>query len=88
MSCRSVHLPSTRSLWAAKSNMEWQRQYAKQLSKAQFGDYFKISHLREYARCSGDRSAKKDWVADFENWCLDHDELGTLIWMATKLDPV
>ncbi|KAF4830442.1 hypothetical protein CGCTS75_v006013 [Colletotrichum tropicale] len=87
-SCRRVHLPSTRSLWAAKSNLEWQRQYAKQLSKRHLRDCFRIAHLREYAKYSGDSSAGKSWAADFEDWCLDHDELGTLIWMATKLDPV
>ncbi|KAK2734369.1 C6 finger domain-containing protein [Colletotrichum kahawae] len=87
-SCRRVHLPSTRSLWTAKSNIEWQRQYAKQLSKRQLRDCFRIAHLREYAKYPGNSSAGKSWAADFEDWCLDHDELGTLIWMATKLDPV
>ncbi|KAF4851204.1 hypothetical protein CGCSCA4_v003596 [Colletotrichum siamense] len=86
--CRRVHLPSTRSLWTAKSNLEWQRQYAKQLSKRQLRDCYRIAHLREYAKYSGDSSAVKSWATDLDDWCLDHDELGTLIWMATKLDPV
>ncbi|KAK1856315.1 C6 finger domain-containing protein [Colletotrichum chrysophilum] len=86
--CRRVHLPSTRSLWTAKSNLEWQRQYAKQLSKRQLRDCYRIAHLREYSKYPGDSSAGRSWATDLDDWCLDHDELGTLIWMATKLDPV
>ncbi|KAI9148454.1 hypothetical protein HJFPF1_12286 [Paramyrothecium foliicola] len=86
--CRSVGLPSTRSLWRAKSNIEWQQHYVHQLSKREFNDTLKVWHLREYAQSAGDDSPGKDWVADFEAWCLDHDELGHFLWMATKLDPV
>ncbi|KXH44665.1 hypothetical protein CNYM01_07507 [Colletotrichum nymphaeae SA-01] len=86
--CKTVQLPSTRSLWRAKANIEWQRQYLEQLSQRGFRDTLKVSHLREYARYAGNALPREGWVADFENWCLDHDELGQFIWMATKLEPV
>ncbi|KAK7445980.1 hypothetical protein Landi51_07907 [Colletotrichum acutatum] len=86
--CKTVHLPSTRSLWLAKANIEWQRQYLEQLSQRDFKDTLKVSHLREYARYAGNALPREGWVADVENWCLDHDELGHFIWMATKLEPV
>ncbi|KAK1507833.1 uncharacterized protein CCOS01_16139 [Colletotrichum costaricense] len=86
--CRTVHLPSTRSLWQAKANIEWQRQYLDQISQRSFKDTLKVSHLREYAQPAGDALLREAWVNDFEGWCLDHDELGQFIWMATKLDPV
>lgn len=86
--CRTVHLPSTRSLWLAKANIEWQQQYLEQLSQRDFKDNLKVSHLREYAQRAEDTLPLEGWVANFENWCLNHDELGQFIWMATKLDPV
>jgi hypothetical protein len=84
----TLRLPSTRSLWAAKSNIEWQRQYARRLSKRQSKDGLSIGHLRQYAGYSGDCSTKKGLAADTEDWCLEHDELGALIWMTTKLQVV
>ncbi|KAL0939162.1 C6 finger domain-containing protein [Colletotrichum truncatum] len=86
--CKTVGLPSTRSLWAAKTNVEWQRNYTKQAYQRLFKEGLKIVHLREYTKLSGDSSPKRGWMSDFETWCSDHDDFGTLIWMATRLDPL
>lgn len=81
-------LPCTRSLWSAKSNVDWQRLYVLQASKRKSSDPLKMAHLLEYSKPVGGESVKKRWMADLETWCLDHDNFGTLIWSAIKLDPV
>lgn len=82
-----VNVPSTRSLWMAKSSIAWHRQYAAQRSKRRFKKPLKIAQIREYTTHISEDPRTKDWVSDLDSWCSDHDDFGDLIWMATRLDP-
>lgn len=86
-SVKRVNIPSTRSLWMAKSSIAWHRQYAAQRSKRRFQEPLKLAQIREYTTHISEDPRTKDWISDLDAWCSDHDDFGALIWMATKLDP-
>jgi hypothetical protein len=87
-----VPLPCSRDLWEAMTNLEWTKQFQKQLFHRKLSRLLKVDDIRHMKSSSyeftTDKISDDGLMADLMDWCSDLDSFGTLIWTAIGLDQI
>jgi len=75
-----IPLPSTKELWEASSQKEWETEYWSYLSSRKSTDMLKVGHLRNAQQI--DSLSTTACTEDLKNWSANLDSFGGLLMMA------
>lgn len=70
-------------MWEPESDKDWQKALENMYTKNQ--KWLDVGLLRKSKGMTRSHEANESWVEDLAEWCVDIDEFGSLIWMASKL---